>query len=77
MTQGDIIPEYVIIPLLTRETDKQPGAVPHGSLQEVEKEHISKVLNHTGWHVTKTAQILGISRPTLRAKIRQYKIEPK
>lgn len=77
MTQGDIIPEYVIIPLLTRATDKQPGAVPHGSLQEVEKEHISKVLNHTGWHVTKTAQILGISRPTLRAKIRQYKIEPK
>lgn len=77
MARGDIISEYVIIPLLTKGVEQRPVTAPHGSLQELEKEHIGRVLKHTGWHVTKTAQILGISRPTLRAKIKQYKIEPK
>ncbi len=77
MTRGDLIPEYIITPFLTKGVDQRLAAMRHGSLQELEREHISRVLGHTGWHVTKTAQILGISRPTLRAKIKQYKIERK
>jgi len=44
------------------------------SLREVETEHIAKMLDHTHWHITKTAAILGISRPTLRMKIKEYGI---
>jgi len=45
------------------------------SLQEVEKEHIKKILTHTGMNNTKAAEILGISRVNLIAKIKKYGIE--
>jgi len=45
------------------------------SLHEVEKKHILNILTHTKWNISRTAEILGISRPTLRLKIREYKIE--
>jgi len=73
-TRGDIISEDIILPLLTKDVSQRPMKMPYKSLQNLEKEHISKILSHTGWHITKTAHILGISRPTLRAKIKQYKI---
>jgi two-component system response regulator AtoC len=44
------------------------------TLQDVEKVHILKVLQHTGWHFGKTCGILGISRPTLRQKLKEYDI---
>ena len=37
--------------------------------EEIEREVISKVLARTGWKKTEAARILGISRPTLDAKI--------
>ena len=43
-------------------------------LKEVEKRHILTVLENTGGQRTKTAQILGISRPTLHRKLRIYNI---
>lgn len=74
-TPGDVILDDAIGPLL------KDGALqgehreePVMSLGEAEKEHIVKVLNHTSWHITKTAEILGISRPTLRLKIKEYHI---
>jgi two-component system response regulator AtoC len=47
-------------------------ASPYRSLQDVEAQHISRVLDATGWHQGKACGILGISRPTLRKKIREY-----
>lgn len=44
------------------------------SLREVETEHIAKMLDHTHRHITKTAAMLGISRLTLRMKIKEYEI---
>ena len=44
------------------------------SLAEIENEHIAKVLKHQKWNKKKTIEILGISRPTLDKKIREYKI---
>ncbi len=44
-------------------------------LDEVEKNHIQKVLITTGGHKTKTAALLGISRRALSRKITKYKIE--
>jgi DNA-binding NtrC family response regulator len=44
------------------------------SLPLMERDHILKTLDHVGWNRTKAAQMLGISLPTLRSKIRKYKI---
>lgn len=52
----------------TQEPDDQPP-VP---LAEVEKEHIDKVLRYTNWNKQDAAALLGITRPTLNAKIEKY-----
>lgn len=41
---------------------------------QVEKPMVEFVLNKTDFNQTKTADILGINRNTLRKKIKQYKI---
>jgi DNA-binding NtrC family response regulator len=45
------------------------------SLQEMEKDHIMKVLEFTCGNRTKAADILGISRVNLLAKIKKYELE--
>jgi len=45
------------------------------TLVDVEKDHIEKALRHFNFHITKTANFLGIDRKTLRTKIRAYNIE--
>ncbi|MFN3920365.1 MAG: DNA-binding transcriptional regulator Fis [Methylohalobius sp.] len=44
-------------------------------LAEVEKPLLETVLNHTGGNQSKAAQVLGMSRSTLRKKLKQYGIE--
>jgi DNA-binding NtrC family response regulator len=45
------------------------------SLERAERELITKALNETGWQKTKAAEMLGITRATLYAKVKQYKIK--
>ena len=45
------------------------------SLDEMEKEHILRVLRHTGGNYGEACKILGISRPTLRKKIGDYELD--
>ncbi|MCX7857648.1 MAG: sigma-54 dependent transcriptional regulator [Deltaproteobacteria bacterium] len=73
----EIITEEHIIPLLEgKGTDQKGSVVGHLlSLSAVEKEHIRRVLEYTGWHFGKACQILGISRPSLRKKIREYNLQ--
>jgi len=42
------------------------------SLAEVEAEHLLKALEFTHWHQGKACELLGITRPTLREKIKKY-----
>ena len=42
------------------------------TLKDIEKERLEKVLRETGRNVTKSAEILGISRRTLYNKIEKY-----
>lgn len=42
------------------------------SLKEMEKKYIEHVLHQTGWHKGKSAEILGITRPTLDKRIEEY-----
>ncbi|OPY64581.1 MAG: Transcriptional regulatory protein ZraR [Syntrophorhabdaceae bacterium PtaU1.Bin034] len=75
-TPGEVILDDAIAPFLKdgpfqAASDQEQPIL---SLGEMEKEHILKILGHTNWHITRTAEILGISRPTLRQKIKEYKI---
>ncbi|NOY23423.1 MAG: sigma-54-dependent Fis family transcriptional regulator, partial [Acidobacteria bacterium] len=45
------------------------------SLQEVEKDHIRMVLEHTSHNKTVSAKILGISRVSLISKVKKYELE--
>jgi len=45
------------------------------SLAKAERELISRALEETGWQKTKAATLLGITRATLYAKVKQYNIE--
>jgi two-component system NtrC family response regulator len=49
---------------------------PFQSLQEIEREHILKVLDYVNGHKTKAAKILGIGRKTLYRKIQELNLEP-
>jgi DNA-binding NtrC family response regulator len=42
------------------------------TLKEIEEERLRKVLKETGRNITKSAEILGISRRTLYNKIEKY-----
>ena len=45
------------------------------SLNDVEKHHISKILDETGWNISKSSAILGIDRSTLYNKIKRYDLK--
>jgi len=50
-------------------------AISDFSLERAERELITKALDQTGWQKTKAAEMLGITRATLYAKVKQYKIK--
>ena len=45
------------------------------SLEEIQKKHIKKILEHTGWNISKAAIALGIDRMTLYNKINRYRLK--
>jgi two-component system response regulator AtoC len=75
-SQGDMILEELITPLLGKKTGIP--LYPSGpnekkqNLKDLEKEYIVDILNRTHWHLGKTCELLGISRPTLRQKLKTY-----
>jgi DNA-binding NtrC family response regulator len=52
---------------------RRQGGIP--TLEDAEREVISRALLHTRGNKTLAARHLGISRQTLRAKVRKYRIE--
>ena len=47
------------------------------SLADSERRHIADVLELAGWNKSRTANLLGISRPRLDRKIREYDLKPR
>jgi DNA-binding NtrC family response regulator len=45
------------------------------SLERAEKELVAKALQEAGWQKTRAAALLGITRATLYAKLKQYNIQ--
>jgi transcriptional regulator with PAS, ATPase and Fis domain len=54
----------------------QPSAKPieEWSLEEMEKRHVSRILEATNWHKGNACDTLGVSRPRLRRMIKQYNL---
>lgn len=78
LAEGEVL-SALLLPAEIRLSAESPASVslpPHATLAEVEKEHIVAVLKATGWHRSKAAQCLGISRRTLYNKMAEYAIEP-
>jgi DNA-binding NtrC family response regulator len=51
------------------------SVVPNGgakTLEDIEKAHILRILQQTGWNRTRAAQLLDIDRVTLHHKIKKY-----
>ena len=55
-----------------RGTAQRPSVTPVRTLNEIERTHIFEVLEITGWNRGRACQLLGITRPTLRRKMRRY-----
>ena len=55
-------------------SSKKPLQSPPKSLEDLEKDHIMKVLDDTGGNQSRAAQILGINRKTLYKKIHKYQL---
>ena len=54
------------------EAEDAPSARPFANAAESERQHLEEVLAHTGWNISRTAAILGITRNTVRARIARY-----
>lgn len=80
LAKGDVIgPELFHIPEESETFQKTAAASRKENLAmtlaEIEKEHIEKVIAAQNWNKKRTIEILGISRPTLDKKIREYEIK--
>ena len=80
--QGEV-PDLLVLDLALPDLDMQrlrealgEGAPPPESLEAVERRQIAAMLRHTGGNRRKAAQLLGLARSTLLAKIRRYGLEP-
>jgi Nif-specific regulatory protein len=56
----------------TAENPPSPNEFHPCSLEDIERQHILAMLNHTGWNKSRAAILLGIERSTLDRKIRRY-----
>lgn len=73
LSRGDqVLP--AVLPLRGKESPPPPRDNRLIPLETVEREHIERVLRQTGYHKSRTAEILGISRKTLDRKIAEYAI---
>jgi DNA-binding NtrC family response regulator len=77
LSQEEIIQLDDLPPMLRKAISKDIITSPtnENTLQEMEKQHILKVLEENDWNYSRTAKTLGISRSTLYKKIQSYHID--
>ncbi|MDX2507730.1 MAG: sigma-54 dependent transcriptional regulator [Gammaproteobacteria bacterium] len=73
---ADLLPDKIMhhIPSTAEEKEPYTENLSNLSLQDIEKQHIQRVLEATNDHKGKACDILGISRPRLRRLIKQYNL---
>ncbi len=84
LSEEQILPEHWKEEIRARDIVRPAIRIPTGSalkdivkeaIEDVERRVIVKVLQQTGWKKSEAARLLGISRPTLDAKIEAYTLE--
>jgi transcriptional regulator with PAS, ATPase and Fis domain len=68
------LPEYLQDTSILKKSESLIDREKYSSLEELEKDYISYLLNQTESNIQKTAKILNISRTTLYSKLKKYKI---
>lgn len=73
LVEGNVLrPEH--LPFEIRYSAERVPEMNKDSIEEIEKNHILKILEENNWNKTKAAEKLGIGIPTLYRKISQYGI---
>ncbi len=73
LAHGDVLlTEH--LPLLSSERSAGPVTEELTSLKEMERRYIDYVLKQTQWNKSRTSEVLGITRPTLDKKIKDYSL---
>jgi len=73
---GDVLLPAHLPTSLTRPAGEPPTQEGSATLSEVERHHIESVLRSAGWNKSRAAELLGISRPRLNRKIKEYGLHP-
>ena len=78
LTDGAVVTADVLeLPASVREdTAPAPVAPPPRSLDDALREHMRAVLQQTGWNISRTAAVLGITRNTVRARMEKLGLRP-
>ena len=75
--QGSVIHADCIESILNPRARRQAKSNDSDKLGEIQKTHIAGVMNETGWNISEAARRLGVSRPTLRKRLKLYGIYKK
>jgi two-component system NtrC family response regulator len=75
LSDNNLIIEHTLPLELVGVLSERPSDAPFLTLQEVEREHIIKVLNFVNGRRAKAAEILGIGRKTLYRKLQALRID--
>jgi DNA-binding NtrC family response regulator len=64
--------------LPTGETAASAPALPNSGMKlgDVERDLVLQALERTGWNVTRAAQLLGVTRDTLRYRMEKHRLRP-
>jgi two-component system NtrC family response regulator len=76
LSEQNLITEKALPLDLVVTLDQGSSDQPFQTLQEIEREHILKVLDYVNGHRTKAAKILGVGRKTLYRKIQELNLGP-
>jgi DNA-binding NtrC family response regulator len=72
----DLLPDNIAGNEGERSTKRDQKPISELSLDEVQRDHVVRVLAATNWHRGRSCEILGISRPRLRRLINQFGLMP-
>jgi two-component system NtrC family response regulator len=75
LSDNNLIIEHTLPLELAGVLSESPSDAPFLTLQEVEREHIIKVLNFVNGRRAKAAEMLGIGRKTLYRKLQALRID--
>lgn len=74
-TGPSIEPGDLGLPTVSKTVTSSGGDSKMVSLEEIEKDHIQKVIEASGGNLSRAAEVLGITRSTLYSKIRRYSLD--